>query len=302
LGKIIVTGGAGFIGHHLVKRLLAEENQVIVIDNFSSGKYENLSPLKSKELMIYNEDITDDAISYIFKRHKADVIFHLAAKPGVAFSVKNPRVSNLINVQGTVNILNLSIQNEIEKFIFASSSSVYGGAGSLPADESATLAPKSPYALQKKVGEEYLYMFKDQIHTSSARFFNVFGKGQDPSGPYAAVIPSFFAAKDSGAIPKIYGDGNQTRDFCYIDNVIDGLMILKNSDETISGEVYNIGCGEQTSLLELGSMIGHDKFIFEDPRPGDVKRSCASIEKIKRYGYKPSVKVQEGLRLMRLGC
>jgi UDP-glucose 4-epimerase len=275
--KVIVTGGAGFIGHHLVRKLNSLNYKVLILDNLSSGYQKNI-PL-SDNIYFQNIDIRED-LSGIFSDFKPSIVFHLAARPSVPFSVANPILTNDVNINGTLNLLDMSVKHGVKRFIFSSSSSVYGGNDGDPSKESATPNPQSPYALQKLVGEQYCRLFlRYGLDTCSLRYFNVFGERQDPDSPYAAVIASFLKHKKNNSIPTIYGDGCQTRDFCHVDNVVSANLAAATRTAPINGDSFNIGCGESISINDVASYFNFKKINYEKERSGDVKASLADISK-----------------------
>lgn len=286
--KAIVTGGAGFIGHHLVKKLDILGYQTLIIDNLSTGFEKNI-PL-SKNVFFENLDIRSEVILSVLNYFKPNLVFHLAARPSVPFSVANPILSNDININGTLNLLESSLKNNVKRFIFSSSSSVYGGTDGSATSENYKPNPQSPYALQKLVGEEYCRLFvKYGLDTCSLRYFNVFGENQDPNSPYAAVIASFLKHKRENSIPNIYGDGNQKRDFCHVDNVVSANIAAATRIAPINGEVFNIGCGKNISINDIAKYFDFKKVNYLDERPGDIKNSLADISKaIALLGYFPS--------------
>lgn len=286
--KILVTGGAGFIGSHIVDYLLYSnyfnniEYDVMIIDDLSSGQIHNIEHHKNNPNFYFeNISIQSKELESIFKSFKPETVFHLAAIPGVSASILDPEKTNEVNVQGTVNLLNLSKNNEVRRFIFSSSSSVYGGAESLPTTEDVELQPKSPYALQKKIGEEYCRMFSNMynLDTVCLRYFNVFGERQMGTSPYAAVISSFAEAIKNNTNPIIYGDGNQFRDFCHVDNIVMANILAATSKDKFSGDVFNIGCGGRITINELASKMNTLPPVYNSSRAGDVRQSQASIDK-----------------------
>jgi UDP-glucose 4-epimerase len=297
--RALVTGGAGFIGSHIVDKLLADDCEVFIIDNLRSGFRDNISQHFGHPKCYFDRrDIQSTGMYEIFRIFKPEVVFHLAAIPGVPFSVKNPTESNETNIQGTVNLLNLSVEHNVKKFIFSSSSSVYGGSEILPTPESVALNPKSPYALQKKVGEEYCKMFSKLYHidTVCLRYFNVFGPRQFGGSPYSSVISAFAESIRNDIRPTIHGDGTQFRDFCYIDNVVSANLLAASCEQKLNGEAFNIGCGKTTSVNTLASIMGVNKPKYTDERPGDVKCSMADISKAKNMlGYEVLVSFDEGI-------
>jgi len=293
--KVIVTGGAGFIGHHLVSRLNNLGYQILILDNLSTGFEKNI-PL-SENIFFQNLDIRSD-LSSVFSNFKPEIVFHLAARPSVPFSVANPILSNDININGTLNLLDVSLKNNVKRFIFSSSSSVYGGTSGNPSSEIDSPNPQSPYALQKLVGEEYCKLFvKYGLDTCSLRYFNVFGKDQDPNSAYAAVIASFLNHKKENSIPTIYGDGEQKRDFCHVDNVVLANLAAATRTAPINGESFNIGCGTNISINNVAKYFDFKKINYIDERPGDVKVSLSDISKAQALlGYFPKVDFESGIK------
>lgn len=300
MSKVLVTGGAGFIGSHLVDRLLLEGYEVTVLDNLSSGKTENLN-LKDAKLHFLKGDIRDaETVKKALK--DVDVVFHLAAIIDVAFSVKEPLLVNDVNVNGSLNLLNESVRHHVKRFVFASSCAIYGEPIRVPIDEEHPTNPISPYAVSKLVVENYCQLFSKVygLETICMRFFNVYGLRQE-SGSYSSVIIHFINRLRRGKPPIIFGDGSQTRDFVYVDDVVDALFKAMNLREGV-GEKINIGSGRETSIRELAEVI-IKKFglkdvrpIYDSSRPYDVKRSCANIEKARRLlGYEPRVSLEDGL-------
>ena len=299
--KILVTGGAGFIGSNLCRRLLKDGHDVSIIDNFSTGRWENIDDIKN-DMTIYDGDMNDTGlIQQAFQGTR--YIFHEAAVPSVARSVENPMISNYNNIDGTLNVLWNARKADVQRVIFASSSSIYGDTPVLPKQETMTANPQSPYALSKYAGEVYCRIFSGiyGLETVCLRYFNVFGPYQNPFSDYAAVIPKFLYSMKRGDSPVIFGDGTQTRDFCYIDNVVEA-NVLALSCKQADGHGMNIGCGERISLLELveelNFLLGTSlKPQFMKPRSGDVRDSLASIETARKIlGYEPLVKVRDGLK------
>jgi len=287
--KIVVTGGLGFIGSHIVERLYSD-NRVLIVDNESTGHHENIQHLNQDHISVILGDITEIDLSEIFEG--ADYVLHQAALPSVPRSVRDPLRSNDANITGTLKVLIAAKDVEVDKLVFASSSSVYGDTPVLPKVETMPLNPKSPYATTKATGELYAQNFADiyGLDTVSLRYFNVFGPRQDPESQYAAVIPKFINSILNGESPVVYGDGEQSRDFTYVDNVVDANILACES--SMQG-VYNVASGRRITLNELVEMMADvlDSDVrpeYTDPRPGDVKHSLADIGKIKEYGYAPS--------------
>ncbi|WP_048050646.1 SDR family oxidoreductase [Methanosarcina soligelidi] len=287
--KVIVTGGMGFIGSHLTEKLL-EDNEVTVIDNESTGKIENIKHLLDhKNLNVIKGSIVDLNLTEIFK--EKDYVFHLAAIPSVPRSVKDPFSSNNSNVTGTLNVLIAAKEAGIKKTIFSSSSSVYGDTPTLPKREDMPTNPMSPYAITKVTGEMYCKVFQDLygLPTVSLRYFNVFGSKQDPNSQYAAVIPKFITAILNDESPVIYGDGEQSRDFTFVKNVVDANILSCESDMT---GIFNIACGRRITINQLVDYINEItrkeiKPIHSDPRSGDIKHSLADISRAGNFGYSP---------------
>jgi UDP-glucose 4-epimerase len=293
--KIVVTGGLGFIGSHIAERLY-KDNQVIIIDNESTGKLENIEHLDNQVDLVL-ADINTADLEYIFDG--CDYVLHQAALPSVPRSIKDPLKSNNANITGTLKVLLAARDSDVKKVVLASSSSVYGDTPTLPKVETMPINPKSPYAVTKATGELYAQNFREiyNLPVTCLRYFNVFGPRQDPQSQYAAVIPKFITAIMAGKSPVIYGDGEQSRDFTYIDNVVDANMLACESKE--SG-VYNIACGRRIILNDLVKMINEllDTDIeprYVDPRPGDIKHSLADVTKAETMDYHPPDRFREEL-------
>lgn len=299
--KYLVTGGAGFIGSNIVEELLKRGESVRVIDNFSTGKRENLTPfLDTIELIegdIRSYNIVREAVDGI------DVILHQAALPSIPRSIRDPISTNEVNVIGTLNILHAAKEAKVRRVVYASSSSVYGDTPELPKHEGMLLNPSSPYAVSKLAGEKYCNVFAHVygLHTVALRYFNVFGPRQDPTSQYSAVIPKFILAMNANSQPFIHGDGEQSRDFTYIANVVHANILAATVD-CPAGIAVNCACHGQTTLNELvhgiNRILGKDiKPIYQEPRMGDIKHSFADISLIKtNLGYTPLVLFEEGIR------
>jgi UDP-glucose 4-epimerase len=296
--KCLVTGGAGFIGSHLVELLLENGAEVRVLDNFFTGKRENLQGLA---VQIIEGDIRD--VDHVWSAVQGvDTVFHLAALCSVGTSIKIPVTTHNVNVTGTLVLLDACRKAGVHRVVFSSSSSVYGDSQTLPKREDMKPAPISPYAVSKLIGEHYCQMFWRVygLETVCLRYFNVFGPRQDPASEYAAVIPRFIHAVLHGEKATIYGDGTQTRDFTYAEDVARANLLVATNPQ-VAGEVINIACGERRSLLDLlgslGEILGSNLVLdFRSPRPADVKHSQASITRAQcLLGYSPRVKFEEGL-------
>jgi UDP-glucose 4-epimerase len=297
--EALVTGGAGFIGSHLVDGLLAEGHTVRVLDDLSTGRVENLDPAaRLIEGSVADAAVVAEAVAGV------EVVFHLGALGAVARSVADPRASNAANVDGTLNVLTEARDGGVRRVVFASSSSVYGGAEIVPTPESAPLRPRSPYAITKLTGDWYTRVFAElyALETVALRYFNVYGPRQRPDATYAAVIPLFAAALTAGERPTVHGDGTQSRDFTIVTDVVAAnLAAAVAPAERASGRAFNVAPGAGTSLLELldglGACIGVTPDpVFVDPRPGDVKISCADASAARDVlGWAPTVSVPDGL-------
>ena len=298
--KFLVTGGAGFIGSNLVEALLANGDEVRVLDNFSTGRRENLVGLEDKIELI--EGDIRDYWTVVKAVEGIDYVLHQAALASVPRSVKNPLTSNEANINGTLHVLEASKNAGVKKMVMASSSSVYGESEELPKHEKMTPHPLSPYAITKLTCEYYLRVYWElyQFPTVALRYFNIFGPKQDPNSQYAAVIPKFITALMENRPPTVFGDGEQSRDFTYIDNCVQA-NILAATNDNIKGDYFNVACGGQFTLNELldklREIIGVDvKADYLEPRPGDIRHSFAAIDKLGKFGYKPEVGFDEGLR------
>lgn len=297
----LVTGGAGFIGSNLVERLAKEGAKVRVLDNFVRGTPANLAGLKG-DVEVFRGDLLDPAVlSEAVKG--AEIVFHQAAAVSVIYSVQNPAITNEVNVRGTLSLLLAARDAKVRRVVFASSSSVYGANQRLPKRETLKAAPISPYAASKLAGELYCNVFHTLwgLETVSLRYFNIFGPRQSATSEYAAVIPRFISAMLRGEPPTIFGDGNQSRDFTYVGNVVTA-NILAATVPGAAGKVFNIGCGQRIRVNDLvdslnGILGTNIKPRYADRRPGDVQDSWADIGRARRVlGYEPAVDFQEGLR------
>jgi UDP-glucose 4-epimerase len=295
----LVTGGAGFIGSNLVDALVAEGNDVVVLDDLSTGYRENVNP----SAQLVEGDIADPAIVERAMEGR-DVVFHQAAHRAVFRSVEHPLATNRANVDGTLTLLVAARDAGVERFVYASSSSVYGGADIRPTPESAPLNPRSPYAVSKLASEHYARVFWELfgLETVSLRYFNVFGPRQRPDSQYAAVIPLFIDAFRTRTSPEVHGDGLQSRHFAYIDDVVSANVLAATVPaERVAGHAYNIGGGTPCSLLDLLSELERIMGPTEaprhtGPRAGDVKHTFADLSAARAdLGYEPRVGIPEGL-------
>jgi len=300
--KYLVTGGAGFIGSNIVKELLRQGQEVRALDNFATGKRENILPLlKNSKLTLIEGDLRSFHIARAAVKG-VDYILHQGALPSVPRSINDPITSNDVNVLGTLNILEAAREFGVKRVVCASSSSIYGNSETLPKVETMPVNPMSPYALTKYAQERYCQIFHQLygLETVSLRYFNVFGPNQDPTSQYSAVIPKFIRLIQQEREPIIYGDGLQSRDFTFVENNV-WANIQACTAEKAAGEVINIACGERYTLLDLVRMINEimGKNVeprFEPERPGDVKHSLAGIEKAKQLlGYEVRVDFKTGL-------
>ncbi|MGD8450319.1 MAG: SDR family oxidoreductase [Phycisphaerae bacterium] len=296
----LVTGGAGFIGSHVVRRLLARGDRVRILDDMSTGRPANLADIRA-DVDFVEGDIRDLPTVQRAATGTA-AVFHLAARASVPRSVAEPLPANDVNITGTLNVLLAARDAGAERVIYSASSSAYGDTPTLPKIETMTPQPLSPYAVGKLAAENYCTCFHTcyGLQTISLRYFNVFGPRQDPNSQYAAVIPAFVTHMVSGRRPVIFGDGEQSRDFCYIDNVVNANLLALEAAE-LGGAVVNIACGERTTLNEIVRLIngqlGTDLAAeHQDPRVGDVRHSLADVAAAKRViGYEPKIFFQEGL-------
>lgn len=297
----LVTGGAGFIGSHLTASLVEQGAGVRVLDNFSTGKRENLAPILGK-IDLVEGDITDPRIC-AHACAGVRFVLHQAALPSVPKSIADPVSSHRTNVDGTFNMLVAARDAGVRRFVFAASSSAYGESPALPKTESMPTQPLSPYAVQKLAGENYCRVFAEVygLETLSMRYFNVFGPRQDPASQYAAAIPAFVTAIIGDRPPTVYGDGEQTRDFTYIENVIKANLAAARATKT-HGEVLNIACGEPVTvnaiIREINTILGKDvRPEYVAQRPGDIKHSWADISlAAEKIGFAPAIPLAEGLR------
>jgi nucleoside-diphosphate-sugar epimerase len=300
MAHYLVTGGAGFVGSHLAEALVRRGETVRVVDSLITGKRQNLAHLPGVEFVhgdLADINVARAAVSGV------DYVLHQAAIPSVPRSVEDPVTSNRANIDASLNVLVAARDARVKRVVYAASSSAYGNSATLPKVETMPTAPLSPYALQKLVVEQYCQMFTElyKLETVATRYFNVFGPRQDPSSPYSGVISLFISALCDGRQPKIYGDGEHTRDFTYVANVVDGVLKACHAPNA-SGHVINVATGGRISLNHLFATIrdfvgATVEPIYADPRPGDVKDSQADISKAKALlGYTPIVSFEDGLR------
>ena len=299
--RFLVTGGAGFIGSNIVKFLIENGHSVRVLDNFATGLRSNLEPFKD-DFELVEGDIRD--FWTVAKATRGiDCILHQAALPSISRSIDNPLTTTEVNINGTLNLLEAARFNEVRRFVYASSSSVYGDSPVMPKEEQMKPLPKSPYAITKLAGEEYCINFHALygLETVALRYFNVFGPRQNPFSQYAAVIPKFIKMLRAGQRPTIYGDGSVSRDFTYIDNIV-RANILACESKTAVGHIINVACGKAYTLNELVQKLTRILGVNIDPlygpaKKGEVLHSLADIKKAQALlGYEPTVAFEEGLK------
>lgn len=302
MSRFLVTGGAGFIGSHLVERLVRDGHHVRVLDDFSTGRRENLSEM-SASVEVIEGTVTDpadcaDAVT------NEDYVLHQAALPSVPRSLEDPAATHHACATGTLNILDAARLAGVRRLVYAASSSAYGDTDVLPKHEDMPPLPRSPYAAAKLAGEHYCqaYYASFGFETIGLRYFNVFGPRQDPQSEYAAVVPKFIAAALNGMRPVIFGDGAQTRDFTYVENAVEANILACYAERSALGKVFNVGCGERISVNDLWQRIRDQtgaavEARYLEERPGDVRDSLAGLGRIRRLlGYEPIVGIDEGLR------
>ena len=301
--KYFVTGGAGFIGSHLVERLVNDGHAVIVYDDFSSGRLENIAHLEGRHLTVIEGDVRDaKALAKAMKG--AHFVLHQAARPSVARSIAEPLDTNAVNIDGTLNVLEAARASgrSVKRVVYASSSSVYGDTPTLPKVETMATQPMSPYAVSKLAAESYCraYFVSYGLEVVALRYFNVFGPRQDPESPYAAVIPLFVKALMGRGKPVIFGDGKQTRDFTHVDNVVDANLAACTAAKA-PGNVFNVAGGSRVTVSGLANMIGELLGVEREPRlkparAGDIRHSLADIARAEEFlAYRPRVDLREGL-------
>ncbi len=300
MAKYLVTGGAGFIGSHLVKELVKKGHQVKIIDNLSTGKIKNLEEISSKVKFVKGDIRNSKMLEKEFRG--ADFVLHQAARSSVPESMKSPQIYHQININGTFNVLEAAAKNKVKKVVFASSSAVYGEPARFPIKEKFLPSPLSPYALTKLAGEDYGRIFAKYWHlpTIALRYFNVFGPGQRVGDEYAVVIPKFIDCFLNNQPPPVFGTGKQSRDYIYVDNIVSANLLGATSE--VDFGIYNVGSGEDLTILEMIKLLNkisgknlQPKFLPE--RAGDIFRSQADISKIKKdLGFKIKVDFATGLK------
>lgn len=298
--RYLVTGGAGFIGSNTVDELVRRGHSVVVLDDLSAGKEENLADVRSKITFVKGSINDTEAIQKAI--HQAEYVIHLAARASVPRSVKDPLETNRVNVEGTLNVLVAARDNRVKRFVFAASSSAYGETPELPKAEAMQPKPISPYGVSKYVGELYASVFGRcyGLETVCLRYFNIFGPRQDPDSPYSGVLSRFATAFLADEPPLVYGDGEQTRDFTYVDNAVQANLLACEATGAV-GQVFNVGTGTRVSLnrtIELLREIAGKRLEaqFEPPREGDIRDSQADISKAREIlGYEPGVGFEQGL-------
>jgi len=299
--RFLVTGGAGFIGSHLVEHLVGEGHDVVVLDDFSTGKRENLASFRGVEVV--EGSVTDPATCARACR-SVDYVLHQAALASVPRSLRDPVATHQANATGTLNVLLAARDAGVRRVVYAASSSAYGNTAELPKHEGMVPRPLSPYAVTKLAGEEYCRAVHASfgVQTVALRYFNIFGPRQDPASQYAAVVPKFIVSAMANESPVIYGDGEQTRDFTYVANAVQANMVACSAPAEACGEVFNVGCGARISVNELwrqitGILESKARAQYEPARVGDVRDSLASLDRSRRVlGYEPVVSLENGLQ------
>lgn len=300
--KLLITGGAGFIGSHLAEFYHERNHEIFIIDNLSTGHRENIDFIKNENF--FEVDILDhEFVRELIRKEQFDVVIHLAATVSVVETIKQPVSSQKVNIEATVNLLQAiyELNKNIKKFVFASSAAIYGNNDVLPQQEKVFIDPQSPYAIQKYAGEQYtkLYYKLYGVPTTSLRFFNVYGPRQDPSSPYSGVISIMNKKYEENKTFTFFGDGKQSRDFVYINDLINAINIVIDKEES-NGEIYNLGTGIQTNLLEIFDVFSKKMskkidYTFVEKREGDIRDSLSNIDKLKELGYSPKYTIEHGL-------
>ena len=305
--RYLVTGGAGFIGSTLVNNLEKNNNEIVVVDNLSMGKRENLN--SSPKITFFEKDVrTRDFVNKLFAEYQFDYIFHLAAVASVADSIERPFETHQVNMEATLDLLELAkeTQKNLKRFVFASSAAVYGDDQVLPKSEISRIKPLSPYAIDKYSSEQYVLLYNTLygLPTSAVRFFNVYGPNQNPSSQYSGVlsiITNHFKKirNNEKDVFTIFGDGSQTRDFVYVEDVLQALKLVSEKEEAL-GEVFNVGTGAPSSINDVLGIYESEMNIkpiiqFEESRKGDIKDSVADISKLKKIGFSPNYSLDEGI-------
>lgn len=301
--KALITGGAGFIGSHIAKKLIDNNIDVHIIDNLSTGDLGNIPFVPQKNIHI--KDISDyEYIESIFQKNEFTYVIHLAAMVSVVETIEKPIQSNRVNIDASINLLNLikEYNPNIKKVVFASSAAVYGKLEGLPKSVDSLIEPLSPYAIQKYASEQYTKIYNDlyNIPTVSLRFFNIYGPRQNPKSDYSGVLSILnqrFLEKQKFTF---FGDGEQTRDFVYINDLVQAFWLVLNSDE-VNGEIFNVGTGRQTTLNEIFEVFQKNynysiPYEYENERKGDIKYSYADVTKLEKIGYSPNYTINEGIR------
>jgi UDP-glucose 4-epimerase len=297
--RVVVTGGAGFIGSNIAE-VLSTDNEVIIIDDLSSGRLQNIRHLTQKPTVRFMQGSITDLRFLEQSVAGADYVFHLAAIPSVPLSIEDPLRTNEVNIVGTLNVLVAARDCQVKKVVFSSSCAIYGDTPSLPAREATPPAPLSPYAVTKAAGEQYCSVFHEVygLPAISLRYFNVYGPRQDPASEYAAVVPKFISAALKGSPLTIFGDGEQTRDFVFVKDVV--LANILAAEANVTGE-FNIAAGQQTSVVQLAHLVlklaGHDATLHhQPPRAGEIRHSFADISRASEFGYSPRHSLEEGMK------
>ncbi|MEB7670547.1 NAD-dependent epimerase/dehydratase family protein [Staphylococcus equorum] len=301
--KILITGGAGFIGSHLAEYFTNSNHEVFILDNLSTGHRSNISFID--DLHFIENDVTNKTlVQDLIKKEQFDIVIHLAAVVSVVETINNPILSQKVNIDGTLNLLeaNRQYNENLKKFIFASSAAVYGNTKGLPKKVETFIDPESPYAIEKYAGEQYTKLYNKlySLPTTALRFFNIYGPRQDPSSPYSGVLSIMHSKFQKDEAFKFFGDGEQTRDFVYVKDLVQAVSIVINSDYA-NGGIYNLGTSKPLSLLEMFDEFKklYSKTIdysFTEARSGDIKHSYAEIDDLKALGYTPKYSVEEGLK------